>query len=259
MPNITPEDEAAFRQFQVDAATEIATRIRDHVRVPTAVSEALEPLKNRVSRALESLRTLHRHAQHDWRHDAMTLLRAMYDAHLQALYIAKHRASAEERASLFLDYFWVEQHDAVRLLDKNPTRIARKVMRGARRAKHESTLEEKYRSVRGRYLERKGNKTRRHWYPGNLSDLAKDVGLDSEYEILQNQLSGAVHVGPLTALSEPVWSNTEHVVLTGWTIHFRVLNAIATHHGVPVPDHLTQLLEESMANIFDWPGDDSSD
>src|SRR5262245_57635459 len=114
---VTPEEDRWFWQQNVAYATEIGRAIHEHVRTPTPTTRALEPFKNRLTCAVESLTALDRFAKHDSRPDGMTLLRAMYDAQLQALYILEDPAKADERAQLFLDFRWIEQRQMQRVIE----------------------------------------------------------------------------------------------------------------------------------------------
>ncbi len=246
----TPEEDLWFWQQNVNYATEITRAINEHVTKATPTRKALEPFQNRIRCALDSLRTLHGNARHDFRPDGMTLLRAMYDAHLQALYILADQKEADARAQLFIDFRWIEQRRMQELLERNPTRFAKTLFESPKRAEGEAVREANYQKLRLKYLTKKG-KDRADWYPGTLRELAEAVGLESEYEILQRLLSGAVHSSPSALLVGPAFSDAEHVLLVGWRIMFRVLGRIAEHHGVELTDEMRQEVRDSMRNLFD--------
>lgn len=249
----TPEEDRWFWQQNVNYATEIGRAIHEHVGEASPVTRALEPFKNRINSALESLRVLDRHAQHDFRTDGMTLLRAMYDAHLQALYILADPAQADERAQLFIDYRWIEQRGMQKLLEGNSTALAQALLKSPKRAEGEAAREENYQRLRPKYLTRKGKDVRRNWYPGSLRELAREVGLESEYEILQRDLSGAVHSSPTALLAGASFSEPQHLLLVGWRLMFRVLGRIAQHHGAPLGDEHEEIVRDAMANLYDLP------
>ena len=114
----------------------------------------------------------------------MTLLRAMYDAHLQALYILANDHQANARAQLFLDYRWIEQRRMQNLIERNETDMARALLRSPKRAEGEAEREENFQRLKPKYLTKDGKRLRRDWYEGNLFDLAKGVGLGPECELL---------------------------------------------------------------------------
>lgn len=249
------KDDRWFWQQNVNYATEIGRAIQKHVQSATPVTRALEPFKNRIMCGLESIRALHHHAQHDFWPDGMTLLRAMYDAHLQALYILQNQAQADERAQLFLDYRWIEQYQMQAILERNPTRLARTLLQSPKRGTGEAARDANFRALRPKYLTRDGKKVRGNWYVGTLRDLARAVGLESEYEIFQKDMSGAVHSSPTALLAGPSLSKGEQFVLLAWKLGFRVLGQIAIHHGAPLSKEYQELVRNSMSNMYDLPED----
>jgi len=251
-----PEEDRTFWKLNVAYATDIGRAVHEHVRTATPTTRALEPFKNRISGALDSLTALDRFAKNDWRADGMTLLRAMYDAHLQALYILADPTKADERAQLFLDFRWIEQRRMQKIIERNPTRLARKLMQSPKRLEGEAEREANYQRLRPKFATKDGKKDRGDWYPGTLRDLARAVGLESEYEILQKDLSGAVHSTPTALLGGASFSKSEHLLLLGWKLMFRVLGRIAEHHGVPVGKDHEEIVRDAMSNIYDFdPGE----
>jgi len=181
----------------------------------------------------------------------MTLLRAMYDAHLQALYILADPAEAEERAQLFLDYRWIEQRRKQEIIGRNPTRLAQALMQSPMRPMRRAEREANYQKLRLKFLTRSGKKERANWYPGTLRDLANAIGLESEYEIIQKDLSGSVHSTPSALLAGPSFSEGEHLLLISWKLVFRVLGRIAEHHGVTLNEEHEKIVEDAMRNLLD--------
>jgi len=251
----SPVEDRTFWKLNVAYATEIGRAIHEHVRTATPTTRALEPFKNRLSDTLDTLTALDRFAKNDWRGDGMTLLRAMYDAHLQTLYILADPVEADERAQLFLDYRWIEQRRMQKIIERNPTHLARTLMQSPKRFEGEAEREANYQKLRPKYLTRDGKKDRADWYPGTLRDLACAVGLESEYEILQKDLSGSVHSTPTALLAGPSFSEGEHLLLLGWKLMFRVLGRIAAHHGVALGSEHEEVIRDAMCNIYDFPAE----
>lgn len=252
----SPEEDRWFWRQNVAYATEIGRAIQQHVKTFTPTTRALEPFQKRISGALDTLTVLDRFAKNDWRADGMTLLRSMYDAHLQALYILQDAAQADERAQLFLDFRWIEQRAMQKLIERNPTRLAKKLMQSPKRLEGEAEREANYQKLRPKFLTRDGNKDRGDWYPGTLRDLARAVGLESEYEILQKDLSGSVHSTPTALLAGPSFSEPEHLLLLGWKLMFRVQGRIAAHHSVPLAKEHEEIVRDAMSNIYDFPAEE---
>lgn len=251
----SPEEDRWFWRQNVAIATEIGRAIHEHVKTFTPTTRALEPFQKRISGAVDTLTALHRFAKNDWRADGLTLLRAMYDAHLQVLYILQDSAQADERAQLFLDFRWIEQRAMQKIIAGNSTRLAKKLMQSPKRLEGEAEREANYQKLRPKFLTRDGKKDRGDWYPGTLRDLARAVGLESEYEILQKDLSGSVHSTPTALLAGPSFSESEHLLLLGWKLMFRVLGRIAAHHGVPLAKEHEEIVRDAMSNIYDFPAE----
>jgi hypothetical protein len=254
---IAPEADRWFWRQAVALSTEISRAINSHVRTATPAALALEPFKNRLHCALETLTALNRFAKHDSRPDGMTVLRAMYDAQIQALYILADPAEADERAQLFLDFRWIEQRRMQKVIEGNSTRLARALMQSPKRLAGEAEREANYQKLRPKYLTRDGKKDRDHWYAGSLRDLARAVGSESEYEILQTDLSGAVHASPTALLAGASFSETGHLLFIGWKLWFRVLGRIAAHHGVPLSKEQEEHVRDAMSNLYDFPPGES--
>ncbi|MEQ1893762.1 MAG: DUF5677 domain-containing protein [Planctomycetota bacterium] len=253
-----PEVDRWFWRKNVAIAKEIGRAIQQHVMAYTPTTRALEPLQKRMSGTLDTLTALHRFAKNDWCADGRTLLRTMYDAHLQALYILHDAARADERAQLFLDFRRIEQRAMQKIIERNPTRLAKKLMQSPKRLEGEAEREANYRKLRPKFLTKDGKKERGDWYPGTLRDLARQVVLESEYEILQKDLSASVHSTPSALLAGSTISEPEHLLLLGWKLMFRVLGRIAAHHGVSLATEHEELVRDAMSNIYDFPADEGS-
>lgn len=245
-------DEDLWLARQADAATEISRSIREHLVSPPLVMQALEGYERRLRTGLETLRVLQVHARHDFLLDGLTLLRAMYDAHLQALYILADSEQADARAKLFFEHQGIEQQRWYKLIERSPTRLARMELPLG------PEVEAAFKGLRPKFLAPNGRDVRRDWYPGNLRELAHEVGLDSEYEILQRDLSGAVHSTPTALLSGSIFSEPKQLLLVGWKLFFRVLGRIAHHHGILLDAEHERATQEAMSNLYDLPADDAA-
>jgi hypothetical protein len=247
------EKDREFWQMSADYATEIIRAIQEHVRTASPTARALELLKNRILAAMNSLWVLRKHAPHAFGFDGMMVLRGIYDAHLQALYILSDPKTSDERATLYLDYQWVEIHRLKGMMDSNDTDLARTLRESPKRVAAEPLQIAEFRRVRANYLNEDG-KLLRQWYRGDLRTLAKAPGVDleSEYEIMQRHLSGAVHSSPLSLVTGPVLHG-ETFLEMGWHMVFRVLGRIAYVHGAVLGPQLAWVVEDSRRNLFDGP------
>jgi uncharacterized protein DUF5677 len=139
------------------------------------------------------------------------------------------------------------------LIERNDTDMARALLKSQKRVAGEAEREENFQRLKPKYLTKDGKRLRRDWYEGNLFDLAKVVGLGPEGELLQRQLSGAVHSTPTTLLAGGSFQDPEHLLLVGWKIMFRVLGRIAHHHCVGLGQEEDDLVRDSMRCIFAAP------
>lgn len=243
-----------FWQQSADYATEIGRAISEHVRRGTPTTKVLDLLKKRIEGALNSLWVLHRHAPHEFGFDGMMVLRGVYDAHLQALYILAKPEESDARATLYLDFRWVERQRMKEMLEKNPTLFARTLLQSPKRAAAEPAIDAEFQRVRPSFLGPKGE-LHTNWYRGDLSALsrAEGVGLESEYRVLQRQLSSAVHSSAWSLLAPRPWVTGEQILLMAWRLVYRVLGRIAAHHGVPLQPEHEELVRDSFRNIFEPP------
>jgi hypothetical protein len=218
-------------------------------RRPGTVTEATELLMRRIVAAGNSLSVLRRHAHQDVVFDGAMVLRGIYDAMLQALFILNDSARWDERSQLFLDSFWVDHKRQTLLLDKNPTFLARQITSSPKRAAAEPAYDLEFNRVQAKFLDRKG-KLRENWYVGNLRDLATEVNLEAEYELLQKWLSGFVHSSAFALRSPPSFDG---FLLSNWAwqFSFRVLGKFAEYAGVQLSEEESGLIRISTQNIFD--------
>jgi len=244
------DDEILERQKNI--ANDIVTKLNS-VRKDTVVTRAVELLMKRIVSGGNTLFILGQLSspcsEHDFALDGASILRGIYDAMLQALYILCDPPECEERARLYLDFYWVEWHEAVRLFDKSPTVLAAKVKNSPKRPQGEPAIQKEFEQVESKFLTKKGG-LRQAWYPGTLRNLAKHVGLDTEYELFQRQLSGAVHSSPLSLKDGPIYTGFLLVDLS-FRFSFRVLGRFAEYKDVGLEAFEKQMIQDSMRNIFD--------
>lgn len=234
--------------FQANTANGIVARL-NKARQNGPVTEAIELLLGRIVGAGNSLLVLRDKSPHNFIFDGAMVLRGVYDAMLQALYILKDASARNERARLYLDYFWVEKKSTLELLDRNPTQFAKRISQSPRRTNAEPAIESEYQRVLPQFQNKKG-KPRDHWYEGNLRDLARSVGLEPEYEILQRQLSGVVHSSSY-ALREGMPMGDFLLLDLVWRFSFRVLGQFAEYAGIALDKVELDLVSISNGIVFD--------
>jgi hypothetical protein len=242
-----------FLGFQRSTANSIVAKLTN-VRRDTAVTKALELLMKRIVSGGNTLSCLReassRYPEYDCALDGAAILRAIYDAMLQALYILHDPTACEERAQLYLDFYWIERWEAIALFDKSPTAVGTKVKDSPKRLQAEPAIKERFEQVKPAFMT---NKRQLHkvWYRGNLRAIAKAVDLETEYELLQRQLSGAVHSSPLF-LKDGSFYNAFLLVDLSWRFSFRVLGKFAQHEEVGLGHIEKEMIEGASRNIFDF-------
>jgi hypothetical protein len=172
--------------FQTRVANSIVAKL-NCARVTSPVTDAIELLLHRLVDGGNSLRLLRDKAQHRFEFDGALILRGNYDTMLQALYILQSPATRDARAQLYLDFFWVEKVNSIALFDRSPTGLGKHVAQSPRRAAVEPAIQAEFQRVQGQFTNSKG-RLRAHWYEGQLDTLAKALGLEAEYTIMQRQL-----------------------------------------------------------------------
>jgi hypothetical protein len=121
--------------------------------------------------------------------DGAAIIRCMYDALIQAMYIADDPSVADERGQLYLDFEHIEQHKLTQEVVRQMSGLARYLAMSPLRSEGERRNQEEFDRVKDRYLvSRRGKdgsaEVRNHWYVGDLRELARGVGKEEEYVFL---------------------------------------------------------------------------
>lgn len=159
----------AIRQRQSEIAEGLLRKIADAPPSPhEPVVRCLSAMQQRAMSALNSLTVLHETAPHGHHHDGAVILRALYDVHLQALYLLQ---DPEARSRMYTDFLAVQVYDLLRLADRNLTDIGEAIRSSLLRPYFVQNVMANYAAVRSQFLTRRGNACRANWYPGTLADL----------------------------------------------------------------------------------------
>src|SRR4051812_2371211 len=84
-------------------------------------------LLDRLFKSVNTLGVLVTQAPHDFRFDAATILRSVYDTHLQALYLMSDPQQAEPRANMFNDFATLKAFLYAKAIDDSNGTFARGV------------------------------------------------------------------------------------------------------------------------------------
>ncbi|MCB9920521.1 MAG: hypothetical protein H6832_19115 [Planctomycetes bacterium] len=244
-------DESFFRYMQEKLATEIGRAIEEQVLEHSRVTQAIQPFVNRMNELLQAVRMLLDQLGVVGITASLPILRSMYDAHIQALYILNDPEKAESRAMEFMEYEWIEQHLDRERMCRFHREIHDQIVSTPEYLAGVQVREKKIAELRDQYRTRAGKREgkddfRRKWYSGDLARLAEVVGLRREYDYYQNELSSAVHATPKALVGVRPFKTPEQVAYLAWTLYFRVLGGIARFHGVMLNEEQSDQIESVM-------------
>jgi hypothetical protein len=216
------------------------------------VARALVFLLVRVGNSWRSLRTLATHTGdiEGFAVDAGAILRAMFDAYLQADYIVSNCDEASARASDYFEFEHVERYKHMTKWLNHNNALVNTVKTSPRRAEGERNVRQQYDRVKDRfYVDRvlkdgtvkRGPKTRSQWFPGDLRKIADQLGKADEYDILLASLHGCVHSSAYALANGPAIP-PEHVVSWGATISARVAYLNLKHNKISLDDSSDRIL-----------------
>jgi len=210
-----------FWQAMSGLAAKITNALKKHGK-KDIVAQAITLLQNRILQSTTTLWLLCCQARHPWDADGAVILRAIYDASLQSLYILNKPELREQRARQYLDFAWIEKDRVRKWADRYSNPLAKKVRKSPMRTVGEPVLDKNLKRIRSQYSRSAGKEWRQTWYKGSLRNLAVELGLEEEYDLLQKQLSGAVHSSPYTLVNGPAIKGTDHITWA-WQIAFRAI------------------------------------
>ncbi|MDZ4779613.1 MAG: DUF5677 domain-containing protein [Planctomycetia bacterium] len=190
---------------------------------------------------------------HDWKLDACLILRGVYDAMIQALYILGDRTKADDRGQLYIDHYLIEKVEMLERYVSSPTFLGNKMANSPKRAAAEPQIRAEFNKVCGKFVVTKKGKFagyRTNWYRGTLRDLSQEIGLETEYELIHKMLSGAVHSSAY-AIQEGCGILDEHVADIAVKFHLRILSKLCNLLGVPLDKFESDICGLADRNMFE--------
>jgi len=167
------------------------------------VTLALFYLLIREANTWRSIRLLRQHTPEQFccafMVDAGTLLRAMFDAYVQADFIFRDPTKRAERATQYLDFEHVERYKMVNKIRRHDNPLTDVLESSAMRADGEKRLQQEFDRVKDQFTG-----TRNKWYKGDLSQLSKAAGKEAEYDTFVNSFSGCVHSSAFAVKNGPM-------------------------------------------------------
>jgi hypothetical protein len=218
-----------------------------------SISNALLYFLVRVANTWRSIRTLRAHTSdgEGFMVDAGVLLRAMFDAYLQAEHIVYDPARQYDRAKAYLDFEHVERYKASARMTGHNHPISDRLKSSPERPEGDKRLQENYDRVKSRFFVKKhrrngtvshGSTTRDKWYSGDLRSIATALGQEAEYDYFVATFHGCVHSSAFAVhLGPPV--SAEYVLHWASTIAARVARLNVQYNRIDLGEFRTGLLE----------------
>jgi hypothetical protein len=209
---------------------------------------ALFLLLVREANSWRSIRLLHKHTPEQFHDafmvDAATLLRAMFDAYLQANLIWRDPARQTELATRYLEFEHVERYKMMQRVLCHDNPLTDVLKSSAKRTEGEQRLRHEFDRVKDAFLVdqrkcdgdlKRGPRTRDKWYKGDLSKLATAAGREAEYDTFVAQFSGCVHSSALAVKYGPMVPPKD-VLLLASTITARVARMNLEYNQLDIGD-----------------------
>lgn len=214
----------------------------------------------RVCNTWHSIRTLSKHSPDEkvFMVDAGMMLRAMFDAYLQAEYVLSDPSKAVQRANDYLDFEHVERYKLAEKVMKYDNPFVRKLKASPARPEGEKWAQSEYDRVKGRYIIGKSKagkpaeqkpRTRNKWYDGDLSGIARTLGREAEYDIILATFHGCVHSSAFAVrLGSPI--SAKYVSPWASTIAARVAQLSVQYNRIELDDFYSTLLSRLCKPYF---------
>ena len=203
---------------------------------------------DRLLNAVESLGLLEADADDHYR-DSAVIVRAMYDLHVQFLFIL--HADTPARARMFLDFAKVEIYSVIERFESESLKLSAELQKHPKyqtaRANHKAMHD----AVKPHFEYAGGNKkgeTRPQWHKEQLCQMAEPLGLGPECRVLHKLLSAAVHSSATTLLHDLLPGTS--LYYDGWRLTLRVIASIAAYRGVPFEPHEQEVFAQAMSSFF---------
>jgi hypothetical protein len=224
------------------------------------VAAALLCLLVRVANSWRSIRTLRTHTPDadGFAVDAGAILRAMFDAYLQAEYIVSDQEQSHSRASLYFDFEHVEKYKHMQKWMEHNNSMTERLKKSPHRPAGERNVREQYDRVKDRFLVEKRQKdgtikrgpaTRNQWFSGDLRTIAKGLGKLDEYDLLLASLHGCVH-SSVRALKVGPPVSGDHVLFWATTVVARIINLNVRYNNIPLSELNANLIGRLNAPYF---------
>ncbi|MFL6545082.1 MAG: DUF5677 domain-containing protein [Candidatus Udaeobacter sp.] len=210
------------------------------------VAKALLFLLVRVANSWRSIRTLRKYTpdKDGFMIDAGTIIRAMYDAYFQAEFVLCDRERSMQRAKDYFEFEHVEKYKLFERILAHSNWIAERLKLSPKREAGQNENKRQFERVKDRFPlgKKQKDKTRSHWYPGNLTTVATDIGKTDEYDTMLALFNGSVHSSAFAVnLGPPI--SAEHVLNMASTIVAKTARLGVVHNAIKLGEIHQQILD----------------
>jgi hypothetical protein len=174
--------------------------------------------------------------------DAGVLIRWMFDAYLQALFMASDPMKQVERATLYFEFRHVDRYELARRGVKLPGLVGDHLRTSQSKVKGEKLIEEQYDRVKTNFLRPNGI-VREKWYAANLGKLADDLQKRAEYDMFLNPSHGCVLSSAFAIERGPTLS-PQIIAEVSTTLAGRVAQLNVAHNKLDVSQEDREFLEQ---------------
>lgn len=185
--------------------------------------------------------------------DCAVILRCMYDAYVQAAYIATAGDEKESLARLYLDFEHVERYLLAKDITQQKNKMAQIVAKSPMRATGEPRVIAEFDRVKSAY--RTGNKNpnavRKRWYAETLPALAKAIDRKDEYAWLVNRFHSSVHSGPFALFVGPGLTAPNSIVRIALLPVARLAGLVVDNDSLDVSTNTRGVIASCNKNMWD--------
>ncbi|MBA4104463.1 MAG: hypothetical protein C0485_01805 [Pirellula sp.] len=246
-----PTTESESIAFWNGAGNELVSRINVASKRDDVV-EAIQALMSRIVQSGNSLQCLYEANTHDWTWDGAVILRVIYDAMIQGLFILER--DSDYRARRFLDFAVIEHRRAVQVIDAGETDMTRHLAASPNRAIAEANYKAEFDRLCKLYGINPDKKLPREWFKQSepLPFQAEAIGYKSEYDFIYPQLCGATH-SSYSAIRRggrfPF--SPELLVHFNQMFAYRLLSKLAEYMEVPSNEVQSGMVKIARRNVCD--------
>jgi hypothetical protein len=253
---MTPDDSIVALQLVMDRTLrEVLTAA--YSKHSMAKAKALLALTTHIANNWTAICILHGNAISDERKQQVVanpitaLGRCMYDALLQALYIAVDSAKTEERATDYLKFGAVEHCQFMDRLLGGTDWLCKRISGSSKRAAHEKAVRREYDRVKGRFADCHG-RVRQHWYSGSLQGLAKAVGKEKEYIWHVTYSNSSVHAGAFAVSRGPLVPTGNATIFIAAAVACQAAALVVSELQIEVSEESKVCMAEFSVDLCNW-------